>query len=114
MKSNEEQVGAAASDVGQAVGIPADSTIEQVRDLLFGGAQRSIERKLADLRAEMQSSMEQMRADYVSQLEALQGKVDELEYETEQKRRESLRDIGSAISELGAAISALGSGRAGK
>ena len=91
-----------------------ETTIDQVRDLLFGGAQRSIESNLSGLREEMQASFAQMQADFARELAALQQKVADLERDTEQKRLASLRDIGASISQLGAAISGLGSDRAGK
>ncbi|WP_315834250.1 hypothetical protein [Bradyrhizobium prioriisuperbiae] len=91
-----------------------EATIDQVRDLLFGGAQRSIEGNLAGLREEMQASLSRLQADFAKELAALQAKVTELERDTEQKRLASHRDIGAAISELGATISGLGSGHAGR
>lgn len=90
------------------------ATIDQVRDLLFGGAQRSIEGNLAGLREEMQASLKQMQADFANEIAAVQARVSDLERDTEQKRLDSLKDIGAAISQLGAAISGLGSGRTGK
>lgn len=106
---------AAAATSGADSAVHGDAgTIDQVRDLLFGGAQRSLERNLVGLREEMQASFKQMQADFARELAALQAKVSELEQDTEQKRLASLRDVGAAISQLGAAVSGLGSGRAGK
>ncbi|QPF84575.1 hypothetical protein IC762_34090 [Bradyrhizobium genosp. L] len=90
------------------------ATIDQVRDLLFGGAQRSLETNLAGLRDEMQASLKQMQADFTNELTTLQARLSDLERDTEQKRLDSLKDIGSAITQLGAAISGLGSGRTGR
>ena len=113
-----EQAGKAADGAASAPGseatIPPDATIDQVRNLLFGGAQRSLESNLAGLREEMQASIKQLQADFAKELAALQAQVQELERETEQKRLASQRDIGAAISDLGATISGLGSGRAGR
>ena len=92
----------------------AEATIDQVRDLLFGGAQRSIESKLTDLREEMQASLKQLQADLAKELAAVQAKVTELERDTEVKRLASLKDVGAAISQLGATISGLGSGLTGR
>lgn len=92
----------------------AEATIEQVRDLLFGGAQRSLESKVTDLHAEMQASLKQLQAEFAKELAAIQAKLLELERDTEQKRLASQRDIGAAISDLGATISELGSGRTGR
>ncbi len=91
-----------------------EPTIDQVRDLLFGGAQRSIEQTLAELRSEMEASHRELRAEFERELEVLQTRIRELEKETEQKRLASQREIGEAISELGATISARGSERSGK
>lgn len=99
---------------GLDAAVRGETTIDQVRDLLFGGAQRSIESNLSGLREEMQASLAQMQADFARELAALQQKVQDLERDTEQKRLASLRDIGASISQLGAAISGLGSDRAGK
>ncbi len=91
-----------------------EATIDQVRDLLFGGAQRSLQSNLAALREEMQASLTRVREDFAKELAAVQAKVQELEQDTEQKRLASLRDVGAAISQLGAEVSGLGSGRTGK
>lgn len=111
-KSTKDIAGSAPS--GNGSDTAHRETIDQVRDLLFGGAQRSIESNLAGLRDEMQASLKQLQADFAKELAALQAKVTELEQDTEQKRLASHRDIGAAISELGATISGLGSGRAGR
>lgn len=105
---------AAAGNGADAVATHSAATIDQVRDLLFGGAQRSIEGNLAGLREEMQASLKQMQADFANELTALQAKVADLERDTELKRLDSLKDVGAAITQLGAAISGLGSGRTGK
>lgn len=119
MKGNERQTKSAdglanaAANGAEAAGHSA-ATIDQVRDLLFGGAQRSIEGNLAGLRDEMQASLKQLQADFTNELTAIQARVADLERDTEQKRLDSLKDIGAAISQLGAAVSGLGSGRTGK
>ncbi|WP_338829454.1 hypothetical protein [Bradyrhizobium sp. 27S5] len=89
------------------------AAIDQVRDLLFGGAQRSLETNLSGLREEMQAQLKQMQADFTNELTALQARLSDLERDTEQKRLDSLKDVGAAITQLGAAISGLGSGRSG-
>lgn len=113
-----EQVGKGAGGAAAANGPEApahpEATIDQVRDLLFGGAQRSIENRLTDLREEMQTAVKQLQAEFAKELAALQAKVVELERETEEKRLASQRDIGAAISQLGSTISGLGSGRTGR
>jgi hypothetical protein len=112
-----EQVRKAANDVasdnGAEAAAHAEATIDQVRDLLFGGAQRSLEKRLASLSEETQASLKQLQAEFAKELAALQAKLQELERNTEQQRLASIRDIGAAISGLGEAISGLGSGRSG-
>jgi hypothetical protein len=114
VKSIEKSTNGTASASRPEATADAGATIDQVRDLLFGGAQRSIESKLDGLREEMQASLKQIQADLAKELAAVQAKVLELEQDTEQKRLASHSDIGTAISELGATISRLGSGRAGR
>ncbi|WP_407150034.1 hypothetical protein [Bradyrhizobium sp. ORS 86] len=114
IKDTEGAANAAAAGNGADAAAHAAATIDQVRDLLFGGAQRSIESNLAGLREEMQASLKQMQADFANEIAAVQARVSDLERDTEQKRLDSLKDIGTAISQLGAAISGLGSGRTGK
>ena len=113
-----EQAGKAADGAATANGSQAtvhpEATIDQVRNLLFGGAQRSLESNLAGLREEMQATIRQLQADFAKEIAALQAHIQELEQETEQKRLASQRDIGAAISDLGATISGLGSGRSGR
>ncbi len=91
-----------------------EETIDQVRDLLFGGAQRSIENRLVDLREEMQATFKELKAEFEKELAAVQAMVEELERNSENKQLASHKEIGAAISQLGATISELGSGRSGK
>jgi len=117
MKGNEHTgrstVGAAFAD-GPEAAAPSEATIDQVRELLFGGAQRSIQDNLAGLREEMEASLRKLQAEFSKELAALQAKVLELERDTDQKRLASQRDIGAAISELGASITRMGSSRTGQ
>lgn len=113
-EQTEKSASAVASANGPEAKTHSEPTIDQVRDLLFGGAQRSIENRLAGLRDEMQASLKQLQAELAKELAAVQAKVQELERDTEQKRLASQRDIGAAISELGATISGLGSDRTGR
>ncbi|MGO4711735.1 hypothetical protein [Bradyrhizobium sp. 2TAF24] len=121
MKGTERQVKMTDGSLNPApptngldAAVRGETTIDQVRDLLFGGAQRSIESNLSGLRDEMLASLAQLQADFTKELASLQAKVQQLEQDTEHKRLASLRDIGASISQLGAAITGLGSDRAGK
>ncbi|MGY3440944.1 hypothetical protein [Bradyrhizobium sp. USDA 4473] len=78
------------------------------------GAQRSLETNLSGLREEMQASLKQMQADFTNELTALAARLSDLERDTEQKRLDSLKDVGAAITQLGSVINGLGSGRTGK
>lgn len=113
MKNTGQVTGAATAD-GDNQKTGADPTIDQVRDLLFGGAQRSLESRLAELQQEMQTSLTRLQAQFDKELETVRNHLRELEQETDRKRLESQRDIGAAISQLGASISALGAERPGK
>nr|WP_184358276.1 hypothetical protein [Rhizobium sp. BK602] len=105
--------GVASANEQEAV-VNSETTIDQVRDLLFGGAQRSIEGSLTSLREEMQAVIKQLQAEFAKELAAVQDKLQQLERTTEEKRLASHRDVGVAISELGATISKLGSGGTGR
>jgi hypothetical protein len=96
------------------VTVNSETTIDQVRDLLFGGAQRSIESRLASLREEMLTAIKQQQEEFAKELATMQAKMQELERTTEENRLVSHRDVGAAISELGATISRLGSGSTGR
>jgi hypothetical protein len=87
-----------------------EETIDQVRDLLFGRAQRSLENRLISMREEMQASIRELQAE----LAAAREMILELEQNSEKKQLDSHREIGAAISKLGATIGELGSGRPGK
>lgn len=113
-KDTDGPANAAAAGNGADPAVHGTATIDQVRDLLFGGAQRSLETNLSGLREEMQASLKQMQADFTNEFTALQARLSDLERDTEQKRLDSLKDVGAAITQLGAAISGLGSGRTGK
>ncbi|WP_454850533.1 hypothetical protein [Rhizobium binxianense] len=103
----------ASAIIAEAAARP-EAAIDQVRDLLFGGAQRSLESNVAGLREEMQASLKQLQAEFAKELAALQAKVTDLERDTEEKRLASQRDIGAAISQLGATITGMGSGHTGR
>lgn len=116
MKGNEHVEKGAngfADGDGPDAAVRSDATIDQIRDLLFGGTQRSIESNLAALREDMEASFKQLQAEFAKELAVVQAKVVELERETEQKRLASQRDIGAAVAKLGATITDMGSGRTG-
>ncbi len=106
--------GATAPGQGAIAEQRSDQTIEQVRDLLFGGARRSLETGLAELREEMQASTHKLQQEFAKELSALQSKLERLEQKAEHDNLASLRNIGSAVSELATKIGALGAERTGR
>ncbi|HEY0123630.1 MAG TPA: hypothetical protein VGC14_18070 [Rhizobium sp.] len=113
-EQNRKSSANVASAKEQEVTVNSETTIDQVRDLLFGGAQRSIESRLASLREEMLTAIKQQQTEFAKELATVQAKIQELERTTEENRLASHRDVGAAISELGATISRLGSGSTGR
>lgn len=99
---------AVASDVAQEI-----AAIEQIRDLLFGRAQRSFEKNLSALHDEMAGSVAQLRRELGEQLAALDARLSALAADTERRHVKSIKDVGAAISELGTAVSRLGGAEAG-
>lgn len=85
------------------------SAIDQIRDLLFGGTQRSLEKDLSELRDEMHGSVAQLRTDLFEKITALETRLSNLEIETERRRLKSMRDVGAAISQIGTFLSQLDS-----
>jgi hypothetical protein len=81
--------------------------MEQVRDLLFGDAQRSTERQF---RA-MDEKIEAMRRDFLERFTLLESLLDDLARETENSRMASVDAIGSAIAQLGATVQNLSARR---
>ncbi|MFC6489845.1 hypothetical protein [Nitratireductor sp. GCM10026969] len=91
-----------------------EETIEQVRDLLFGSAQRSLEDKLTLLKEEMRSSVKELKEEFEKELATIRAMVEELERNSEMRQLDSHKEIGAAISQLGATISEMGSRRTGR
>ncbi|MGL3211619.1 hypothetical protein [Bradyrhizobium sp. BR 1433] len=87
-KGTDGPADAAAAGNGVDPAAHGMAAIDQVRDLLFGGAQRSLETNLSGLREEMQASLKQMQADFTNELTALSARLSDLERDTEQKRLE--------------------------
>jgi hypothetical protein len=90
------------------------NTIEQVRELLFGGAKRSIEQHLADVELKLEGRIGELRAEMLDRLAALEARLVDAQRHEEGARGTAIRDIGTAIADLGATISNLGASRAGR
>lgn len=83
------------------------NTIDKVRDLLFGEAQREHDQRIADLDA----SMKAMDARIAEQFKAMEARMDATSQALSSRHEESMRQIGEAIVSVGRQISSLGSAR---
>jgi alpha-D-ribose 1-methylphosphonate 5-triphosphate synthase subunit PhnG len=77
------------------------NTIEQVRDLLFGEAQRGNDKRHDELNA----AIEALRQDMPKRLNMLEARLIEQDRNAEQRHIAAIRGIGTAISELGEQVS---------
>ena len=91
-------------------GVMDQGTIDQVRELLFGGTRRSIEQQIVDL----DHKLDALASDMNTRFAALENRLTSSENETESKRLASLEDIGSAITALGQSISNMATVRKGR
>lgn len=107
VQSNEE--GAARRDVAQPAPVAkAADTIEQVRELLFGQQVRRTEQTFTDVRGELKASIDELRAEMRQHVDMLSNRLMDLERTTENRRLETITEIGQAISDLGARIQGMG------
>jgi hypothetical protein len=83
------------------------AAIDQVRDLLFGGAQRSIETRLDDLDHAVEAKIKALKQEFAEHITELQDRLAAAERDAEQRRINSVQDIGTAIAQLGATINKL-------
>lgn len=81
----------------------AANTIDKVRELLYGDAMRSQERRHDDLR-EAVTDLEQRM---VQRFNDIQKSIDALALSLRMEQSNSVRAIGSAVTEMGRQISAL-------
>lgn len=88
------------------------ATIDQVRDLLFGGAQRSLESRLDDLDRALEAKLKDMKTEFAEQITQLQNQLAVAERDMDKKRISSIQEIGAAINKLGATISNIASSSA--
>jgi hypothetical protein len=78
-----------------------NNTIDQVRDLLFGEAQRTNDQRNEQLNA----AIEALRQDMSERLNLLEARLIEQDRNAEQRHIAAIRGIGTAISELGEQVS---------
>ena len=84
-------------------GAPQAPTIDQVRELLFGNEQRTLETQLGALREELKAT----RAEFERELAALRKELTSSIERSDAGGRERLRKTGDAISEIGRTIASL-------
>lgn len=78
-------------------------TIEQVRELLFGQEQRTIEGQLAEIRTEMQ----QMRSELEKSIKDLKSELNSALSKTDAEHKERFAKVGQAIQQVGRDIGGL-------
>lgn len=86
----------------------ARDTIDQVRELLFGHEKRRTDQTLTELRAEMAREIATLRGEMREHVDSLTARLIDLDKTSEQRRLESIAEIGKAISQLGAAVQNMG------
>ena len=84
-------------------------TIDQVRELLFGDANRTIDARLEALSKKVDKQYSEIM-DRFSQLEA---RLVAMQSESEERRLSSIEDIGEAITKLGATVRNMSTARKG-
>lgn len=78
-------------------------TIDQVRELLFGQEQRTLEAQLAGVRDEMQ----QMRAELEKKIADLKSEMSAAIAKTDTEHKERFAKVGQAIQQVGREIGGL-------
>jgi hypothetical protein len=90
------------------------NTIDQVRELLFGGTRRSIEQQLADAETKIDARITELRAELLDRIATLEARLIDAQRHEESERGTAIRNIGTAIADLGATIGNLGASRTGR
>ena len=98
----------AAGEATQDEPSGAASEIDQVRDILFGAAQRATDERLRAL----EEAVDSLRADMMRLFADLEGRMADGDAAAERRHVMATQGIGSALSEIGSQILKL-SGRAG-
>ncbi len=78
----------------------APQTIDQVRELLFGTEQRSLEQRINDLSARMESQVQ----DLESQLASVQSALETQAGANRDRHDDQVRQIGEGIKALGESV----------
>ncbi len=92
--------GVQASSAPAPANAPADGTIDQVRELLFGPARRETDHRIQELH----ESINALRADMMSLFADLEARMADGDAAIERRHLSATQGIGSAIASLGAQI----------
>ena len=87
-----------------------NETIEQVRELLFGGEKRSTEQRFRDA----DDKIEALRADMLARFSMLESRLAETERMLDNQHNAAVDEIGLALSDLGARVRKLVTSPRGK
>ena len=90
--------------------VSENETIEQVRELLFGGEKRSTEQRFRDA----DDKIEALRADMLARFSMLESRLAETERMLDNQHNAAVDEIGMAISDLGARVRKLVTAPRGK
>lgn len=88
------------NELDQREGGPEIEPIDQVRELLFGAAARETSEQIRVL----ENRVEEMRADFLARIGALEDRVIALARDSETRHDAAIDAIGGAIAQLGATI----------
>lgn len=82
----------------------ASSTIEQVRELLFGESSRQFKSETSTLDAKI----DRLAAEMTERFNQVERRMSELQAQTEERHLAAISDIGDAIVQLGTSVRSMG------
>lgn len=91
--------------------VPTPTTIDQVRELLFGESNRGIDHRLSELDAKFDAKIDALHAEISARLQQIETRISDLQRDTEDRRLSTIDDIGKAITDLGATVRNLSAAR---
>lgn len=80
------------------------ATINQVRELLFGEASRSMEHRTNQLDAKI----DRLAAEMTERFDQVERRINELQASTEERHLAAIADIGDALVQLGTTVRSMG------
>lgn len=92
-----------ATEEKSANGATPPPTIDQVRELLFGNEQRTLEAQLVTMRAEM----DQVRTELEKKINDLKAELNTALAKTDSEHKERFAKVGQAIQQVGRDIGGL-------